>query len=684
MTSPTLSARIHRPRVVRAIGALVKPRMSGLPNWRIVTWFPVLLGVVFLVLVVLHISGTSSGIHWLILEKGPDPRLLYGTPRSIRSDEYLVQQSWLISQAHHNWPALNPIYPGGVDMTVLNEIPSWDISSIFRPHLWGYLFFGLDAGIAWEWWLPAIEMVAACYIFIVTINPRRPVTAALISVALFFTPFVQWWYGPSTMLPIGWSLFAMAGCVWLFRDGRRWVRFMVAGIVGYFAVTMAMGLYVPYLVPGILVFLFFAVGYLLRARPWARGGLQATLRAVLPYFVAGVASVVVTAIWAFAHVSTFTAIFSTVYPGQRSAPTGDLLSTDPNLVSIAGAPWDASLKVNTAVSALGPNASEASSVILLSLFLLPAIIGFIVLHYRNTRTIDWVLLLSLGVFLLVVAYLVVPGWDGLAHVLQLDRVPAKRFKIVFAVLLPLFAALVIDQVDRLHFRTIAVLGALSGVVALIVMILTWLTIQRLDPTVLVNAATWKIVVAAILLATLLLFVRRAIPVAAAMLLVASFLVGWNVNPLYRGAFDLGDTRTGKQVASVEHAKPGKWVAVGSGEAGAILVQSGVRAFSGVQNYPSREMWKEIDPTSRYEKVWNRLAHIQWEFGSGKPTVTLIQEDLIEVKLDPCSAFAQHNLDYVLADVPAPAHSCLAEHSTTPQGRQTMVVYRIIAPAPPLG
>lgn len=679
MTSSHVSAHLRRSRASQSVRAFARPGVSGLPNWRVIAWFPTVLGILFLALVILNISGTSSGIHWLILEKGPDPRLLYGVPRSIRSDEYLVQQSWLISQSHHNWPTLNPIYPGGVDMTVLNEIPSWDISSIFRPHLWGNLLFGLDAGIAWEWWLPAIEMVAACYFFIVTVNPRRPLTAALLSTALFFTPFIQWWYGPSTMLPIGWALFAMAGWIWLFRDPRRWVRFLIAGIVGYFAVTMAMGLYVPYMVPCILVFLAFAIGYLLRVRPWTIGGIRATLSAVLPFVIAGGASVAVTAIWAIAHLSTFNAIFSTEYPGQRSARTGDLLTVDPNLVSFSGAPWNASLKVNTAASVLGPNASEASSVILVSLFLLPALMGFVILQYRKTRTVDWVLLLSLGFFLLVVAYLVVPGWDGLAHVLQLDRVPAKRFKIVFVVLLPVFSALVIDKVDRLPFRSVAVPGALSGVTALVVLVLTWLTIKRLDPAVLVEAATWKIVVAAILAATLLLFVRRAIPAAAVMLLIASFLIGWNVNPLYRGAFDLGDTRTGKEVASVEDAKKGEWVAVGSSEAAAILVQSGVQAFSGVQNYPSRAMWKEIDPSSRYEKVWNRLAHIQWTFGSGKPIVKLIQEDLIEVNLDPCSAFAQHNLDYVLADVAAPATSCLAEQSTTQQGRQTMVVYRIVSP-----
>lgn len=659
------------------------PRTTGLPNWRVIAWFPVLLAVVFIVLVSLQISGTSSGVHWMLLEHGTDPRLIYGTPRTIRSDEFLTQQSWLIAQARHNFPTVNPIFPGGVDMTVLNELPSWDLSSLFRADVWGHLLLGVNYGVAWEWWLPTIGMISGCYVFMVTISPRRPITAALISIALFFMPFVQWWFGPSTMWPIGWSLFAMAGFIWQLREPRRWVRRLFAGIVGYFAVSMAMGLYVPFMIPGLVVFVFFAVGYLVREKPWAHGGLRATTSALLPYVVAGVAAAVITATWAFAHLSTFNALFSAVYPGQRAEPTGNLLSTDPNLTSFAGAAWNGALKVNTDGSVLGPNASEASTVILLSLFLLPALIWFLIAQWRKSRTIDWVLLFSIAVFLVVVAYLVVPGWDPLAHLLQLDRVPARRFKIVFAVLLPLFAALTIEQVDKTTFAKSWKIGVVCGGVAIAVMGGVLLIIRRLDPATLVNASNWKIVVVAIVLATVLLFAKRTILIAAVMLLIASLLIGWNVNPIYRGVFDLSDTTTGRLVAQTQRAQPGSWVAVGSGEAAAILVQSGVRTYSGVQNYPSRSMWAQIDPTSRYEKKWNRLAHLNWAFRPGEPKVSLVQEDLIEITFDPCSAFAQRHLDYVLSDSGPVTSQCLRQLSSTEQGTLSVQIYQVVpAPAAP--
>jgi hypothetical protein len=83
-----------------------------------------------------------------------------------------------------------------------------------------------------------------------------------------------------------------------------------------------------------------------------------------------------------------------------------------------------------------------------------------------------------------------------------------------------------------------------------------------------------------------------------------------------------------------------------------------------------------------------------------PTVKLVQEDLVEVKLDPCSAFARKYVDYVLADakpsstfclvristscLARTSTSCLARTSTTKQGRPAMDIYRIVAPAAKVG
>ncbi|WP_104192145.1 hypothetical protein [Cryobacterium sp. Y82] len=562
-------------------------------------------------------------------------------------------------------------------MTVLNELPSWDWSSIFRPHLWGYLFFGLDAGMAWQWWIPALVLVSACYMFAVTLMPRRPLTSAFLAVAVFFTPFLQWWYTPSSVMSVGWPLLAMAAVVWILVDDRRWVRVVWSIAVGYFAITLAMGLYVPFIIPGLMVFIAFAVGYLFRARPWAIGGARATWGRLAPLLAAGVGAIAVTAIWAGTRISTFNAIQSTVYPGQRFDPTGSLIVKDPYLAGIGGAPWSQALKSTSGTTILGLNSSEASSVILLCFFVLPGLLWFVLQSLRKSQRTDWLLISVLACLGLILAYLFIPGWDELAHIIQLDRIPAERFRIVFVVLLPLVAVLTIEHIDRFGGRANLIVGAVCAAFTAAMILGTALRIRELDSAVLAAAPSWKIIAVLLVVATLLLFVKSSVPVAVALLLAASVVMSIGVNPLYRGVFDLSETATGTSIEESNDEDPGTWVGVGSFEAMALLVESGVQSLSGVQTYPSKEMWSAIDPSGKFETEWNRLGHVQWAFGAGEPTVVNPQPDVISVTFDPCSTFAQENVSYVLTDGAPNESSCLVENAVIPQGTLVMRVYEIV-------
>ncbi|NUU26658.1 hypothetical protein HP467_00805, partial [Curtobacterium albidum] len=108
---------------------------------------------------------------------------------------------------------------------------------------------------------------------------------------------------------------------------------------------------------------------------------------------------------------------------------------------------------------------------------------------------------------------------------------------------------------------------------------------------------------------------------------------------------------------------------------AMLVESGVHAFNGVQTYPPEEMWREIDPTGRYEDAWNRLANVNWTLGSGEPKVTNPVRDQVLVTLDPCSSFAQRHVQYVLSDTPVTS-TCAVQVGDYRQGGLDLHIYRV--------
>jgi hypothetical protein len=654
----------------------VEPSTKGLPNWRVITWFPALITLGASLLIALRISGTSAGAWWHNFGTGIDPRVLLGGPRPIRQDEWLTAQGWITSQIQQGFPAINNVFPGGMDATVLMELPSLDWSTAFRPHLWGFLLFGLDTGTAWQWWIPAIALVSGAYLLVVTIVPRRPITAAFIACAVWMSPMFQWWYGPNQLWPTAWSLLAMAGILWIMRDDRLWVRVTWSAVLGWLAVTAVIGLYVPFLVPPLLVFLVFALGVVLNERPFSWESARRVFGRLSPLFAAGAAAGMVVVLWVLTRSATIEAVTSTVYPGERSDPTGRLLIEDPFLTGIAGAPWGQTFQTS-AGSILGPNPSESAAAILLAVFLLPGMIWMLVRSRRRTGRLDLVLVGALVALLVMLAYLLVPGWDSLARLLLLDRVPVGRIRMVFVTLMPLFFALLAREVDAHPDRRRWVPALISLAVTLALIAVPLQAIVVLDPDVLAMSVLWPLAAVAIVASVVLVYHPRTIPLSAVSLLVASLAIGAAVNPLYVGSYDLRETDAGAEMLQVNAAKPGEWVGVGSQAVAALVVATGVSGYNGFQTYPADEMWDQIDPDGGDEQIWNRLAHVRWTWGAGEPAFEAPQRDMIVGGFDACADFAQEHVEYVVSDeVPLSADDCLRLLADLSQGASSIQLYAI--------
>lgn len=44
-------------------------------------------------------------------------------------------------------------------------------------------------------------MMAASYCLLIILNPRRPLTCAVVSASFFFCPLLPWWFAPSHYFP---------------------------------------------------------------------------------------------------------------------------------------------------------------------------------------------------------------------------------------------------------------------------------------------------------------------------------------------------------------------------------------------------------------------------------------------------------------------------------------------------
>ncbi len=663
--------------------AFTEPRPDGLPNARVVAWPLGLLAVVFVLLVGFGVTGSSTGFMHSTISESPDDALLLGDPQAIRSDEWFVQTSWTISQVEQGLPIRNETFPGGMDATVQHDLPAGDWSSAFRPHLVGFFVLPLDQAMALKWWLPGFAMMGACYLFVVALLPRRPISAAMLSVGFFFAPFFHWWFLSITFYSAVWAFLVMATTVWSMKSSRRAGPWVLAAITGYVTVAMGTGIYVPFILPAVLVALAFAIGYVFTREPGGLG-IPARLKRIIPLAVAGAAAVGVLVVWLVTRWQTIVGFTSTVYPGERLQAVGeaglrefDALFSGVLSVGLEG----------TGGRPFGANSSEAATFLLPGLFLFAVLIWHVVERFRRARRVDWVSIAILFIGLLFAAFMFLPGWDPIAHVLLLDRTTYGRLRMGFGLVSVVMIVIACLRVAERRCageppipKWTAIVGA--GLAALVVARVAWVAVRDLGFEALrAQIHLIGFAAAAVLLvlfvACVWLFARGMLAWGAATLLVLSLISSIGVNPLYRGVLDLRQTEMAAEIERLDADDPGTWVGIASTPLPTmLLVETGVSSLNGFQSAPSDDMWSDIDPDGDFEAIWNRLANVSWVTGDGEPAPRNPAPDQIQMTFDSCSDFAQANVDWVISETPVD-QSCLVLVSEVQEGPTDMRFYRVV-------
>ncbi len=656
----------------------VEPSASGLPTWRVLWAFPVLVAIAFGIAVATGVNGTSSGFYYSAVAEGSDPDLIAGEAREIRSDEWNIGTPYSLGQVEQGLPEVNDSLPGGQDAAIPMDLPRRDWSVIFRPHHVGHLFLGVDGAWAWAWWIPLVGLLIAAYQFVVTVLPRRPELAAFAAIGFGASPFFQWWFQTVSFWPSAWGLTTMSAVLWALRSPSRAARWGFAAAAGYLTVVMAMGIYVPYMVPVVLVVLLFAAGALVgRVRDHVPLG-RALLRSV-PIIVAGGSAAGITALWLRQKQAAVDAFLGTSYPGERLVPSGsgDALTL---ARTIASSFSEALINHD---GFLGLNSSEASTFFFFGAFVLPsALIAGFLLKRRTGGRAPWELIGLTAGALLLFAYVMIPGWDALAHLLFLDRTTAIRLRIGLGVasfaMIP-FAVRAVEEVGRV--RAVRVAGIVAAGLFLLsqVGIAAALALREGVDGVAEQAPLWWLFAIASA-ASIALFALGRTTIAVLLVAVIGLAGAVGVNPLYRGVFDLRETEVAQDIVALDPTRDDDWIAIGSGLPTALLIEDGMHTFSGTQGAPSEVMWDQVDPEHVYLFAWNRLGTVRWVYGQGEPVVDNPAPDVIRGTFDACSDFAQSTIEYVVSDLAPPSSPCLEEVRTYELPKTTVRIFEVVPAA----
>ena len=642
------------------IQSLYRSVMAFITDRRRLLMFPLAVFVVLMTFTAFGISGSSTPL--LATDAGSGDSVVFGLPRSIRSDEWIVHTPMVISQVENDSPRYGDVGVGSHDMSILSDLPVLDWTAVFHPNHWAYPILPIDNAYAFDWWSVGAILVLGtyCFLLVVTGSLRWSILGALF---LYGSPYLHWWYTASVFTAIGWMAFAGAFLlVAVTSTGRRRIVFSALG--AFSLVCFALVIYPPWQIPAAI-----AVAGVTSGALWTRWRTNAaSLRSIV---TAGAVMAVLTLIPLGVFVLTrrpaMNAIAHTVYPGARVIPGGSLPWT--HLFSS----WFGLNYLTNGSGmrgALFPNESEASSFLFLGvtlLFALPLVWRFVAPLGDRLRG---VMIATVAVMALFLTQLFVGLPKIVARVTYLSVVPEPRTLIGLgfsSMVLVVAIGVSLERFEiprRTKWFATAVLVSVSAV-CVIGLAQDFRSVHAAMGSRLIAVA----VIAAV--ASAALYFWRPL-VSVGVLALFGLMVSVPVNPLVIGISQTRDSLVVSTVRTIASASngDGAWVA-DTYPLASLLTTAGVRNLSGVNLYPNVAAWEIIDPSHTYENAWNRYSQAVWSFDTNLKAaeVALPQADMVEVKINPCDpVLDKFNVRHIVTETRVTA-SCLMlqEESVGPYG-----------------
>lgn len=591
--------------------------------------------LLFALLAVLGVAGKfhqSSIAKWYDYMPSAEGEvgLLFGEPRAVRSDEWLVSTPWMMSQVQAGLPEANSNV-GDARSPLVTSLPVRAVGGVFQPELWGFHVLDQARGFSWLWMYRLFGLLASFFLLLLVLTRGDATVSAIGAASIAFASFNQWWF--STNLPE--LLVAMAiatiGALYIGQSRSRTGILAGALMLTVWGAAFVLQFYPPFQV---------ACGYVslaLVAGLFFEGDRRRRFVELLPWRLAAVAaSAVALAVlfWMVWHDSrsTIEAVMGTAYPGSRSTSGGnqELASTLNGIFE----PW----RIGEESFPKGrSNPSEASNFPLFFPLVLLALL--FPTSARRGTALQVALLVLCTAFL---AWMTIPlpqdAATAVAKLTLLSFVPPHRALLAVGIGSALLVAVWVSAARRSATSQwrIPIAVALAGML-LAAALAAWL--HHVDPVFYTPPRLF----AGIAITGLVGWAGtrgRAWPYAAAVGLMA--IPALTVNPLARGLAPLMGRQSMQLAVRESRSRPEGvlWMVAGSFVVPQALKANGIPTFGGATFLPDRDRMRVLDPDGRHEDVWSRYAHLLVTSTPGqlRPGISLIDPPgLYAISVDVCSA-----------------------------------------------
>ncbi len=620
--------------------------------------FLLILLVAYIILSSLKIH-TSNIANWDIyfgLEKSES--VIAGKPRFIRMDEWMISSTGAIGQYNAGLPLKNSSV-GDLNAPLVWGLPVKDISSALRPNIWPYFIFDLEHAFAFAWNFNILFFVASTFLLLMLLTRNNFWLSVTGTFFIFFSGGLQWWsyFIGNYMLYLN-GMFISVVYILYNKKLRPLIIAALMFVLSSYGFTF--NLYPPFQVPLVWLYIFLFIGFLLQRKDFQIFKQYWKLKAI----VCG-AALVILGIFMYHYYTlvkdTYSMMLNTVYPGRRFSTGGDMRDGK------VFAEFFGIFMTDTHTPGYWQNICEASGFIMFFPIVFYAM-GYYFYKIRKTDPI----LISITIFFLI----------GLIYVLI--GFPAFLSKLSLFSMSPAFRALPIVGLANCFLlicyiaspRTQVTNEKFSWLEFAIIAITTFIFIRIVSSYInkvtqnFFTSSEISIVSIIVVIAYLLTRYKNFPYVRAGLYLALSGMVisNANVNPVTKGLDPILENPLVVDSKEIHEKDPdARWALFGNSRLTHLLKANGIDLFNSVKLVPPMKDMKVLDPTGKFDSVYNRYAWMTMNSKLFAPyfgvnwgdTVVLRRpegfQDGYTIYMDPCSPrFKQLRVKYFVFDtVPSP-------------------------------
>ena len=160
--------------------------------------------IIFILCIFLEISGSSIGMwkNWGGMNVDADG-VLFGKPRSIRSDEWAVLTPMMFSQYFDGFNYFSNLIRGGnTDVFMIYGLPTLNLMQVFRPFQIGFLFLGIAKGLSFFWCGRGIALFLVMFELAMILTKKNKLLSLLAAIMITLAPMIQWWFAINGIVEI--------------------------------------------------------------------------------------------------------------------------------------------------------------------------------------------------------------------------------------------------------------------------------------------------------------------------------------------------------------------------------------------------------------------------------------------------------------------------------------------------